>query len=770
MSSLDVNTPAVAWSWLRHTLTTAPAVGREWQALRDEHDGQGSGVVFMTDLLSDYWIATSQRPALAAGPLLLEQIWAIPEMIDDWPLPDLPVPAKSAVRDGSRSNAAALTEVLTATDPEWAKTWADPGLAFLELEERAVSGGRRSVDAVACNQVGSWIHTAVCPLLAKYILTPSAADSRADTSAAILNVLTLGAVAHPAYRDSLDYGCEALYVSAFAQTGEIVRPRVRQGQSAYWENAWHWMSVPQSAGRVEATVRLAGALLVNEPLLAGLLAAMQSKNLPVRRRALCVVRRWLLTTKVLTWLCEALRHNWVDVRPQDLACFAFAAMSPSWPRRAAAISHRSAEVKPSLFGLHMWKSSHVAIDATYLPAWETNIGMIWSLFSTVPLLVRVPTQSYHESEWCRREHELIQFLVDHKDFVTGRRVLDHDVAQLADWDQSWFAGASDDREFPPFSMTLVASVTSELDLALLRAGAAIRLINLHTRKRSDTNEIIRHLLSGRKIGGQPITHNPGGWAAYAAIFHDLRAQVAALARPGSTAMSPGRSPLLLPDDYPESEIQYDIAATRELPDLSDGTFRFADVLAATEWRRVVLTAFVDESVGDRVVVDVATLDVGAWDFAPEASIGRGLLALNTTTPTWIMQSAGQNAHTWPGLEDHPIFTMHSENQFDWIATVRLLPSWIFHYLKHSGLAAEESLLQAAMAAVVESAGPEAIIVEEDQGELTLKVPTPQEFFVINFSRHHWMGLVTEQTLWTNSPRPAQTGTKRVWRDAKGPTR
>ena len=100
-----------------------------------------------------------------------------------------------------------------------------------------------------------------------------------------------------------------------------------------------------------------------------------------------MTRRWLLTTKAMAWLSEALRHSWTDVRPQDLACFAFAALSPAWPRRTLAVSHRSSDAKQLLGSLQMWNTPHVVIDANYIPVWETNVGMIWSLFAAVPTLV-----------------------------------------------------------------------------------------------------------------------------------------------------------------------------------------------------------------------------------------------------------------------------------------------------------------------------------------------------------------------------------------------
>jgi hypothetical protein len=194
-----------------------------------------------------------------------------------------------------------------------------------------------------------------------------------------------------------------------------------------------------------ATVNLAGRLLMNDTLLNGLMWTLQNEeNLDLRRRTLCVVRRWLLTTKVLTWLSEALNHEWRAVRPQYLACFAFAAQSPAWPRRTVAISHRSGEAKPVMSGLRMWRSPHVAIDASYVPAWETNIGMIWNLFAPVPVVARVTSEVYFESEWCVREHEMLQYLVDHADFLGGRVVVDIEAEHLARWDAGLFGDNAGD--------------------------------------------------------------------------------------------------------------------------------------------------------------------------------------------------------------------------------------------------------------------------------------------------------------------------------------
>jgi hypothetical protein len=39
--------------------------------------------------------------------------------------------------------------------------------------------------------------------------------------------------------------------------------------------------------------------------------------------------------------------------------------------------------------MRAWRSSRFAIDASYVPAWETNNGMVWALFAAIPAIARV---------------------------------------------------------------------------------------------------------------------------------------------------------------------------------------------------------------------------------------------------------------------------------------------------------------------------------------------------------------------------------------------
>jgi hypothetical protein len=295
------------------------------------------------------------------------------------------------------------------------------------------------------------------------------------------------------------------------------------------------------------------------------------------------------------------------------------------------------------------------------------------------------------------------------------------------------------REFPPFTLALAGEVTSEFDRALLRAGGALRLINLLVRQRSEANEIVRRLLAGEPVDHEPPTNNPDGWAGYAEIFRGLKEQISANALRDDSDPATSGLALALPDDYPAEEMRRDRAEIDEIPDLSDGSNRLADALAAMEWRRVVLDEFVDLSRDDKVLVDLTGVEAGDWESAPDASLGRGMLALNSTFPIWIRQRAGQNAHLWPGVRDQPIFTVHSRDQFDWLTTVHLHPKWVLFYVSQSGLAAANELVEAAIVSVVRTAGPEHIHIVDDGGTRSLKIPTAKEFLGLSgFYENYWV--------------------------------
>jgi hypothetical protein len=187
--------------------------------------------------------------------------------------------------------------------------------------------------------------------------------------------------------------------------------------------------------------------------------------------------------------------------------------------------------------------------------------------------------------------------------------------------------------------------------------------------------------------------------------------------------------LRVPNDYSALDVERDCACAGEIPDLSGGQNRLADVLAAFEWRRTVFKWFMDEGFGDKAIVDISRTSLREWTTHSEMSLGRGLLALNSFSPTWVVQVASQNAHLWPGFKEQPILTRHMDRQFNWLKPVLLKPCWLIYYLANSALSVESNLQAAMIAAVLHSAGPDAVRVVRHAEDVAVIVPEPRCFFV-----------------------------------------
>jgi hypothetical protein len=743
-NNAHANTPAAAWAWLSRQLSKPEempgrSINREWTKFESEVDGRGTKGTSLIDWPSDFWIAKTQQGLGST----LEPVWAIPERLDQWPTLEIQNSFVGTLLGRRTTNSASLLDLLARTDHTPVLTQSVPVRRFLELDESSTTHGDQAM--ISAHQIRAWLTTAFGNLLTGIALTPTDEDQTREIVVREVagRISDIDFLPFEDRRNSwLDYGCETLYTTQMTRSGLQVTV-ARQGQGRDWQAHWGWLSTPQGARAMEATLQLAGLLLMNEPLLSGLTSTIRDGNEDAKKRTLCVTRRWLLTAKVLAWLFGALQHNWTWVRPQDLACFAFGSLSPAWPRRAFAVSHRSAEAKPILTRLKMWRSPHAAIDASYVPAWETNTGMIWSLFASVPLIVRVESPAYFESEWCRRENEMFQYLIEHEDFLEGRAIVDIGVDQLEELDISLFEDggprSSSSRfkpfsaprnQFPPLSLVLVGAVPSRIDLAILRAAGALRLIHTLVQNPARANEVARHAAAGDDIGIEAPTNNPDGWAAYGEAFRDLEDSLLDKSIERGLG-APRRSlSLRLPDDYSALDLQQDLVRARQIPDLSDGEYRLSDVLAALEWQRTVFDWFVTEGLGDKVLVDLTISNVEEWSTLAHLSVARGLLALIGFSPTWIMQRAGQDAHLWPGFREQPIFTRHVKDQFDWLKPVFLRPSWLFYYLANSRLGIGSNLQAAMIAAVVDSAGREALRVERQAEGVQLRVPQPKEFFEI----------------------------------------
>jgi hypothetical protein len=343
---------------------------------------------------------------------------------------------------------------------------------------------------------------------------------------------------------------------------------------------------------------------------------------------------------------------------------AFNAVKPDWPRRIVAVSHRSAEVKPALRPLPVWRSSRWAIDATYVPAWETNTGMIWGLFGPTPAIGRVETPAYRESLWCRRESEMISYLADTSDFLAGRHVVDVDldgVVRFTGVEGHWSRSREEAvttllPDFPPIIQVWTPPPLAESELAILRAAGALRAMSAFVHDPELVNGLVPALLTLEDLPGPAPTNHPDGWRSYIRIFRDLRELVPA----------GDEFPILLPADYGAEQFARDTAVLGSVPDLSSGTPSLDDVLVAVEFLRTRWPTMVDQGFGRFLALNLRGLSHDIWMDHPRLSLQRGLAAIRLPVPLWLIQQADENVSDWHLPGDPPILTEHLDAQFAWM--------------------------------------------------------------------------------------------------------
>jgi hypothetical protein len=376
----------------------------------------------------DHWIAqgcAATKPGFDIG----GPVWALVEGLDRWPvfgmdnlLAELGVSSRSVRHD----RVAALLGAATPLAQEQ-----DPVAEFHQLLEE--SAQFRDVAQVQANRVRAWLKplsviSSPVLRLPQMLRINSAGSLTSSWIGSTKRFEWSESIGRLAANDGVDLN--VLYNARVDDGGVVSMQHTRVGQSMEWR--WHssWLAHPISCDDTLATVRLTGRLLQSPAVLTGLYAALARDDPALDRLALCVLRRWLLALQALTWLDDALQRQWRWARPEDLVTFAFAALRPSWPRPLVAISHRSGDAKPTLQRLGMWRSPVASIDASFVPSWEMNVGMIWGLFAAIPVIVRVHTPTYADSEWCNREWEITEYLAEQSDFLHGRHVFDVPVEGL----------------------------------------------------------------------------------------------------------------------------------------------------------------------------------------------------------------------------------------------------------------------------------------------------------------------------------------------------
>lgn len=686
----DTNESATSLRWLFDGI--GEPFAEAWSEVRDRmRVASGQTFVSTTDWISDPWVAKGIE--IADIPVTAAPMYDPPDEADAWPdfhikttLSKLSLPV-APTRYGTVGDL--IGAARAGSDDS-----GDASREFRASRQRIALYGDEHM--ILGDQVRSWILASVGSLLRGLVFAPPGIDEDIIANQAAERVRApLGFKLPDTWFLSNRFGDRhlELLLNLTKQANGSFAPLdpadLRIGQGIPWQQAWRWLSCDVPTALALDAVRLAARLLRNRGLLQGLGHALAASDPEVRTLATAVLRRWALTLKAMVWAEHALGQSWDAVRPADIVCLAFSATKPEWPRRLLAISHRSFEVKPQLRKMGVWKSARCAIDATYVPSWETNTGMIWGLFAATPALVRVRTLAYEASVWCRREAEMIEHLRARADYLACRHVVDVEFDQLAELDawETAARGAPRDGfataqpEFPAFGLNVWSPRPAHpRDATVLRAAGALRAMSAHIGDAQTVNKVVGAL---RMHGDFPVlpapTNHPGGWPSYAAIFRDVDAL---------TNASPAEPcALRLPAAYGAGEVARDRAIRNFMPNLSSGTPSLGDVLVAVEFLCTTWPKMVGQGRGRFLVLNLKGLTYQQWQEDPAWSLHRGLAALRgLPVPLWFLQLADQALSDWGLLGDPPILTEHADAQFGWMVEVHPdAAEWRALYPDDSGL-------------------------------------------------------------------------------------
>ena len=634
-------------------------------AMRQVTSG-GQLIMQSVDWVSDFWLTRGAATTVVG----LAPRWMPPDDIDQWPAFDVQS-AIAPLADRSRRSAhdtfaRAVRSTAVPVDDGSAAAALD---RYLDLKASLVP---RLFDSAAIHteHVRVWLASSVGHLLMSAALTP---ESDVDAMAGAVEYRLQVAQYICRQQETLDQlgdrSLEILYNARMQADGRVRLGAVRIGQGEEWRDHWLTLTFDVDAQDTLDAVRMAAVLMRCPSLVLGLGRALTSSDPSLRMLAVAVVRRWILTLKAMAWLEAALQQPWSDVRPKDLCCFALNAVKPDWPRRVVGLSHRSKDVKPELRGMSVWRAGRFAIDANYVPSWESNVGMVWGLFAATPAIVRVQSPGYADSAWCRREREVMDYLLTQRDFLTERWIIDieHTELGLLDriahrWNQeSQTTSSGPLPEFPPITEVCSPSLLPAWEARMLRAAAALRV--MHTFLVGLTPEVVNRLALHLQMGGElpapAPTNNPDGWQAYGEIFREACE---------ASAVAEGELAVRLPDSYGDEDRQADLLLGQRIPDMQSGDPSLRDVLVAMEWLRVEYPQFVERGRGDFLAINCQRVSREAWKSGEEVSLHRGLAAMRSRLPVplWIIQTADQDVEFWPLIGDTPIFTEHVEAQFGWM--------------------------------------------------------------------------------------------------------
>jgi len=382
-----------------------------------------------------------------------------------------------------------------------------------------------------------------------------------------------------------------------------------------------------------------------------------------------------MALQCLAWLEASLQREepFQRLLPPDLSCFAVTALLATYPRAQVVISHRGRDCKLALTTSRVWGANEVSIDATFRPEWQTNRAMVWSLFSATPVLCRLQSANYHDSEWCAREAEMFDHLLGFGDFFEGRRYVEIREGQLAALEpaaRSWggirLLNKPSGVESPPFELGCWPAWQG----VVIRAAAAARLVHRFLREtlgpEGGSAQAAARFLSAlydpaaeqQRISVLGFDH------IWQRLSHELRADASLLDLKGPLATA-------------RADVAFDASEARSwfqrhsfaLGDGAWGDVDACDVLAALDWREFLegylrthnTSGIYENQTG---FIDLRGVSLEQWRGDPGWTVARGLLQLRLPYPLLLRQLADQGVENWPGPreKDAPIYTQHLEHQ------------------------------------------------------------------------------------------------------------
>jgi len=593
-------------------------------------------------------------------------------------------------------------------EPPSGLTLTTPLQEFYDLRERIRA--QRDPAMTELNHILAWLHLALGHLFVGIALTP------ADES----NVQQILQVCDQRwsevwnekdiYEDNMtvpeliQWKSDVFYGADLRQVGLDMHPS-HQGQSKAWREDWGWLSADTDRELALAALQKAAQIMVSIPICFFLQQKFREADDSVNTGhllATVVFRRWVLQLQAMAWLETALQRSWQHVRTQDLATFAFSALRPHWPRRIFGLSHRSMDVKATLSALRAWSNFRYSIDATFIPHWETNVATVWGLFSTTPALIRIPSEHYEDSVWCRREREIFEYLRDQEDFLDGRFLIELPESNLKALDVVIPTPAADEGvgffkpgQFPFLTVVFTLFPFEPWENRLLACAAAVRMLFLNLQDAKITNNFCLKLASGFTPPPEivPLTNHPGGWSSLIKLFADFQRE---------WGDSTDSFPLVaLPEAYSPEELVADNNSLVNIIDLSDGLVDETDVLAAFEWHRTILPSVIgNHKYGSFFAIDYRRLTEESWAGEERFMVIRGVNRIRTSVPLWFLQGEGQRVDEWKGMGVNPIFTQYLPGQWDWMLDNLDTPTWPAEFQKDSKLGFSKKL-SAACAATAE---------------------------------------------------------------------